>query len=176
MKAKSLFQINSKLYACGGITRYKILTREFVSHFFCFTSFGEKLQLSPMEYARVGASLSGIFSTLMAIGAYKTKNTKICEKYLIGPNKWEPLPPLNEGRACPGSLLLNSMKAFCFCGALSMSVSLNSIESLELESQSNWKALPLNEKVVQTFHLAATSFRGKILLFGGTSSHSSNML
>ena len=39
-----------------------------------------------------------------------------------------------------------------------------------------WKTLPLNDKIALTFHLEAAELRGKILLFGGTSSESENVL
>ena len=83
--------------------------------------------LQSMNYQREGLSLSGLASEMIAAGGWNQQDTlKICEKYLVSVNKWVGLPPLNTGRQWPGSILLNSKRAFCFCGG-DLDEDLNSI-------------------------------------------------
>ena len=97
-----------------------------------------------------------------------------CEKYSVDRNKWEALAPLITPRMWSGSILLKSRRAMCFCGTQG-NVEVNSIEKIELETESEWKALPRNEEIAQTGQLAAVSFHNKIALFGGIDHASFNM-
>ena len=69
-----------------------------------------------MKFPRYWASLSGLAAQLIAIGGHNHKNLKICEKYQITLNKWKELPPLKTPRVLAGSILLPSLRAFCFGG------------------------------------------------------------
>ena len=44
---------------------------------------------------------------------------------------------------------------------------MNSIESISLDHQAEWRVLPLCEKIRKSSQLSAVSFEGKVLLFGG---------
>ena len=61
------------------------------------------------------------------------------------------------------------MRAFCFCGFHELRA-LNSIESVELELEGEWRSLPLDKRVSKAFQLAAVSLRNSILVFGGLAS------
>ena len=67
-------------------------------------------------------------------------------------NKWKALPPLNEGRSNHASLLLENLKAFCFCG-LKKGEPVDSIESIEIETGREWSILAVS--VAQTHNFAA---------------------
>ena len=82
-------------------------------------------------------------------------------------DKWGALPPLNVARWWAGSILLNSRRAFCFCGAQGPDNHLNSIEMLQTISEEKWTLLPVNDKIAKTYHVAAVPFQNKIFLFGG---------
>ena len=45
--------------------------------------------------------------------------------------------------------------------------SLNSIETLDLETGAEWKALALNNEVQKGFNLVGVSFQSRIVMFGG---------
>ena len=83
--------------------------------------------LQSMNYQREGLSLSGLASEMIGLGGWNQDTLKICEKYLVSVNKWVGLPPLNTPRQWPGSILLNSKRAFCFCGGLDEDEDLNSV-------------------------------------------------
>ena len=111
------FQISQKYYACGGWTSHswnKKIQRLFFSVDYC----GRTVQLTPMKQSRYLLSLTGLHSQLLAIAGVGDSNSilKVCEKYLASQNKWIDLPPLNIPRYEPGSILLPSKRAFCFCG------------------------------------------------------------
>ena len=93
---------------------------------------GKSEGLQPMNHKRDSVSLSGLPFQFIALGGWNAGNLKTCEKYLVSINKWEGLPPLNTGRQWPGSILLKSKRAFCFCGGYNKDTDLNSIESLDL--------------------------------------------
>ena len=128
-----------------------------------------------MHSKRTKSSLSGLPSLLIALGGQSVENLKTCERYLVGANKWSGLPPLNEARMLPGSLLLKSLEAFCFCGGLAPQNFINRIEKMRVECEANWRTLPLDSRIAKTYHIAGVSFRSKIMLFGGVSSASYNM-
>ena len=92
---------------------------------------------------------------------------KVCEKYNVDKNKWSGLAPLNSAREWPGSILLKSLRAFCFCGSQGYAQRANSIESLETHKDREWRTLPLNDQMAKTYDLAATQYGNKIVLFGG---------
>ncbi len=69
-------------------------------------------------------------------------------------------------RSTPGSVLLSSLKAYCFCGHDGLN-QLNSIESLQLRNETEWVLLPLNNNLVSLNRVAAVAHDGKIILFGG---------
>ena len=48
--------------------------------------------------------------------------------------KWKELPLLNTPRYYPGSVLLKSLKAFCFCGSQGKE-DLDTIETIETETE-----------------------------------------
>ena len=127
-------------------------------------------QLQPLTDQRAGGSLSGLPSELIAIGGFSKKAVSICEKYLTACNKWRGLPPLKAPRHLPGSALLETKRAFCFCGH--QPAYLNTIESIQTDTEVKWKTVPLNEKVPKTFHLAVVSTSNKLVVFGGRSYHS----
>ena len=111
-----------------------------------------------MKIQRLHLSLSGFSSTLMAIGGENNAgNLKDCERYLIISNKWRRLPELNRGRTLPGSVLLKSMKAFCFCGT-NLGWEINSIEGIQIGTEEEWRVLPLNDDVALRSNLAGVSF------------------
>ena len=89
-------------------------------------------------------------------------------------NKWAALPPLKTARIFPGSVLLESRRAFCVCGSKE-GVGLSSIESIEIEREAEWKTLPMNGKIIRTYNLAGVEFKQKIVLFGGVSIFSNKM-
>ena len=118
--------------------------------------------------------MSGISSQLIALAGWNFRNLKVCENYRVIPKKWVVLPALNAARFWPESILLNSKRAFCFCGGQIVR-NLNSIESLNLESEGKWKTLPLNAKIPKTWQLAAVEYTDKIVVFGGHSLASFNL-
>ena len=85
--------------------------------------------------------------------------------YSLSKNKWISLGRLNLGRQYPGSILLKSKRAFCFCGELGSLNYSNEVETIQ--SDTEWKILPYNRKVRKTQHLAAVSWFNLILVFGG---------
>ena len=84
-----------------------------------------------MNQRREKASLSGVFSQLICLGGQNFEILKVCETYLINLDKWTALPQLNRARYLPGSVVLQSKKAFCFCG-IQETQEQNSIETLQL--------------------------------------------
>ena len=168
------FQVNKQLYVCGG-KRQVNGQPDRVASFFSLDYSGKSRTLQSMEYKRNALSLSGYSKELMALGGWDRKNLKIGEKYLVSVNKWVELPPLNIGRHFPGSLLLKSRRAFCFCGSHGPQNRVNSIESIQLAWEGEWKTLPLNGKIAKTYHLAAVPYLSRVMLFGGASHASYNM-
>ena len=163
----AVFKINMKIYSCGGL------------HYGCIADLlsiddsGRCVKLHSMNHKRHSISLSGLASRLIALGGVSNRGRlKYCEKYEVERNKWSELAPLNAARSSPGSILLPSKIAFCFCGSEGARKQLNSIEHLQTELE--WRTLPLNDKIVETFHLAATQYGNKIVLFGGFSLASYN--
>ena len=63
------------------------------------------------------------------------------------------MAPMNGTRIQPGSILLQSLRAYVFSGAQDKGVCLNSIESLA--SECSWKILPLNECLAKIYDLSA---------------------
>ena len=83
------------------------------------------------------------------------------------------LPRLNKSRDLPGSVHLPLMKLFCFGGHNKMS--LNSFETFDPLSQSQWKTLPINEYIPRTYHMSGVSAYGKLVLFRKDSSSTDNV-
>ena len=166
------FPINKKFYVCGG-KAWIDGKPERIADFFSLDYFGKSEDLQPMNHKRSSLSLSGLPSQLIALGGHNEGSLKICEKYEVSLQKWEELPSLNTGRQRPGSILLKSKRAFCFCGGNDMYTDLNSIESLEIEKETQWKTLTLNYQIAQTYHFAGVEFKNKIVVFGGHSYTSS---
>ena len=98
---------------------------------------------------RLAVSLSGLPSQLIALGGYNGVSLKICEQYSVSANKWSELAPLNTARSLPGSVLLPSKRAFCFCGSQTFVNFLNSVETIQMKSDSEWKTLPLSDRVAK---------------------------
>ena len=78
-----------------------------------------------------------------------------CEMYSLARNQWMALPSLNIERGWPGSVLLKSKTAFCFCENNKHEPS-NSVESLRI-SYTGWKMLPIESRIASIFHLAGVS-------------------
>ena len=115
------------------------------------------VELQPLKHKRGYISLSGLKFELIALGGENgARLFYCCEKYLVSSNKWVELPRLNQVRYYPRSVLLPSRKTFCFCGRAI--VALNSIEWLQMDQSDKWTVLPLNDKIAQTYQLAAASF------------------
>ena len=76
-------------------------------------------------------------------------------------NKWIAFPSLNTARQFSGSIVLESLKVFCFCGSHEYIKNRNSNESRE--NGGDWKTLPVKEEVLSTYHLAAVSFFNEIV-------------
>ena len=128
----SSFQINKRLYICGGVRLSRTKTEIYRSTFSSIEYSGTMTQLVSMNQGRGNVSLSGISSRLISLGdlifgSPKVHNLKTCESYSVAYNKWTELPPLNGARHMPGSILLNSMVAFCFYRAVRFECALNSI-------------------------------------------------
>ena len=79
------------------------------------------------------------------------------------------LSPLKNSRILGASTLLSSKKAFCFCEMGEDFIDLKLIESIQMESEEEWKLLQFDSKVERARQLAAVSFLGSIIVFGGTS-------
>ena len=140
---------------------------EYVSLFFSSDAEGKCQELAPLSYCREYVSLTGLSSVLLALGGWCDANLKLCEKYVVTSNKWVPLPPLRVARHMPGSCLLPSKRAFCFCGSQGIGKDQNTIENLETELGKEWKTVVLRQRIAKTCDLGAVALKGKILLFGG---------
>ena len=116
-----------------------------------------------MNGKRASVSLTGLPSQILAIGGLNQKCLRRCENYDIRSNKWLELPLLNEARKLPGSILLGSLRALCFCGYRDSK--LNSIESIQFGAETKWKVIRCN--VESNYHLACASFLNSIVVFGG---------
>ena len=64
-------------------------------------------------------------------------------------------------------MLLQSKRAFYFCGINGHERYLNSIETIQLETDEEWKVLSLDERIKKSYSLGAISFEGGILVYGG---------
>ena len=130
---------NNKLYSCGGL---KI--REWMWDLVSVDYSGRCVRLEPMKIQRGSASLSGLPHLLIAIGGMNKQDfRKECELYSVKTNKWGVLPQLNAARYQPGSILLQSMRAFCFSGdknfGSDLAWDLKSREWKRVEDTSSWK-------------------------------------
>ena len=93
---------------------------------------------------------------LLAVGGENEESVGNCEKYSVTRNRWAVLPHLKTARQSAGTVLLPSLKAFCFCGTRGQE-ELNLIETLQLEAQAEWKSLPLSDKIVNISQVAVVS-------------------
>ena len=116
--------------------------------------------LAGLKQQRLLFSLSGLNSTLLAVGGLNEVFLNTCELYSVRSNKWGELPPLHTPRKMPGSILLKSMKAFCFLGNASGSKLsfTSSIERLQIGCESSWSVLPITKKTNNSFNLVAAPF------------------
>ena len=167
--------MNKRLYVCGGDVEIKG-EKEPTSDFFSIDCEGISSLLQPISQSRSCPSLNGLPSELIAIGGWNGDNLTACEKYIVNSNKWIELPSLNTARQWPGSILLSSKKAFCFCGSLAPNYYLNSVETVQTDNEVQWRTLPLNDKITKTYHLAAADYMNKLVLFGGASQASYHTL
>ena len=78
------------------------------------------------------------------------------------------MAPLNTGRTQHGSVLLESPRAFAFCGTQGRAKRLNSIERIDIEAEREWKQLPVDNRINKSLFLAASGFRDGIAVFGGS--------
>ena len=106
-----------------------------------------------MRQARQSHSLSGLNSQLVAVGGFNLSYLSTCENYLAVYNKWTELPSLNAARCLPGSIVLNSGKVFCFYGTQEMA--LDSVETLQIKSDTLWKTLQISPAVRGNYDIAA---------------------
>ena len=123
-----------------------------------------------MSNKRSHHAFSGVSSELIALAGTRIMRGALnsCERYSVDLNKWGKLPNLNTSRISPGSVVLRSMRAFCFCGANYYRKQFNSIESIQLnESKLKWRTLPLNEKIAQISKVMAVDVGTGIYVFGG---------
>ena len=101
---------------------------------------------------------------MLAIGGYNEGYLKICEQFCVAINKWTTLAPLNIARNKPGTVVLESLRAFAFCGN-----QLSDLPSIErAEKGENWKIVAMNRKVASLSNLTLVSFRHSVLIFGGS--------
>ena len=118
----------------------------------------------PLKKERESLSLCGTSSELIALGGRDRKYLQNCEMYFTSSNKWVDLPSLNIGWKSPGSLLLQSKRAFCFCGEYKF----YTIETIQIDCEAKWKTLAFeNTKVLLTNSLRGVSLFNSIVLFGG---------
>ena len=110
------FQVNRKLFVCGGFIRDDFYDTEYTSNFFAMDCEGRTQELSPLPHRRDAISLSGLTSVLVALGGGYDSPLGICDIYSIPSNNWKALPPLVTPRSAPGGCLLPSLRAYCFCG------------------------------------------------------------
>ena len=149
----AMFQVNRKLYICGGM-KLTLGYWQKITDSFSIDYSGRMAQLRSMHQKRNMFTLSGNLSLLIALGGYDLEYLRTCERYGVDLNKWSGLPPLNTARYFPGSILLSSRRAFCFCGFGSNKY-LNSIEMLQSDKAEEWKTLPLSDEIARTCNLAA---------------------
>ena len=111
-----------------------------------------------MNHKKCFASISGLPSQLIAVGGGTPKGDVLstCESFSLSSSKWSVLPPLKTARKWPGTL--NSLKAFCFCGTNRYLKSMQCIESIQTDTQPEWKSLALCKDIGKIAHLAAVSF------------------
>ena len=102
----------------------------------------------------------------MAVGGFSSNQClKRCEKYEAKANKWNPLPPLNNARQSPGSVAIQSVKVFCFCGIVGLGGLNSSVETIQLDQA--WKTLPVKIPYGRANKLGGGVMGGKIIVFGG---------
>ena len=120
------FQIDQRLYVSGGGVLPKYGDKEFISDLFSIDYSGRCTKLQPMKKRRDSFSLSGSPSELIAIGGVAMREVvTTCETFLVSLNKVAP-------RGWPGSILLQSRRAYCF-GGFGRSKRLSSIEAIRWE-------------------------------------------
>ncbi len=56
---------------------------------------------------------------------------------------------------------------FCFCGGNGEGEAFNTIESIKVGKETEWRVLAINHKIARTFDLAAVPLRSSIIVFGG---------
>lgn len=129
-----------------------------------------------MSEGRSSVSISGLPSQFICVGGWNQEGCiRKAEQYFVRQDKWIALPPLNHARHWPASCVLESRRAFCFCGAVSVKIFHNSIEMIDIGKQGQWKLLPLDERVAASYDLAAAVIENKIYVFGGRENTSYNM-
>ena len=111
-----MFQINNKLYLLKGESPDQAQ----FSDFYSLDLEGRSVHLQEMKLKRSSASLSGLSDLLITVGGvigdWDALGLSSCEKYEVSRNKWGAIGALNTPRYWSGSVVLNSRKAFCFCG------------------------------------------------------------
>ena len=119
-----------------------------------------------MRREREWFSFSGIPSQLIALGGSKNIDSlSVCEKYLIAVNKWSGLPPLENPPFMSISVLLESRKAFIFCGYARRHL----VETLETDTELRWKTLPVKIGGIGFSMITCVSFQGSIIVYGSSS-------
>ena len=112
-----IFQTDRKLYIAGG-RWYSAGHEEYFGALLSMSYSGQLTELEPMKHPRSMLSLCGLPSLLLAIGGTsKTGLLRNCDSYSTRSRHWRDLPWLSESdRFEPGGCLLESRRAFCFCG------------------------------------------------------------
>ena len=160
----SSFQTNSKLFLSGGMKR-----RGKLSYLFSIDYEGRRVWLEPMRSRRFHHSLCGRPSLLIAVGGLNSNVERIplCEQFFVKRNKWNELPPLCVARESPGSVLLQSLRAYCFCGDHRGSAA--SLEYLEMSiHETRWKTMKLDQIESQSCSsLVGVEYEKNVVVFGG---------
>ena len=95
--SSSSFQINGKLYYCGGFKKISDwVYNQYLSKFYSVDSESHRIELSSSKCKRMAFSLSGITTLLIAVGGTHKKPLNISEKFIVNKNKWPSLPYLNS--------------------------------------------------------------------------------
>ena len=82
-------------------------------------------------------------------------------------NKWALLPSLGTPRERPGTVLLPSLAAFCFCGKQDIGAYTKSVERLQVNGDLGWETLPIDDRIPSTYQLTVIPFQGSLLVLGG---------
>lgn len=163
------FQTRSKLFVCGGLGRVEG-KEKFLNSFYSSDEKGKCEHHALMKKERAALSICGGANMIFALGGMDNENDlQDVEQYLFDRNNWNSLPELNEARSWAASCIDHRTQTlYCFCGCVQTETYMNTVESLDLGSQSQWK-LYIAKRIPPIYHCGAVCLPGqKFLLFGGT--------